>query len=75
MYNQQICIERITTLTKAKKLSINQMLKDANLPSTVVDNIKRGRVPSIDKLYSLADYFEVSIDFIVGRTDKPEVNR
>ncbi len=56
MYNQQICIERITTLTKAKKLSINQMLKDANLPSTVVDNIKRGRVPSIEVIFTCRLY-------------------
>lgn len=31
--------------------------------------------PSASVLIALADYFNVSIDYLVGRTDKPEVNR
>lgn len=33
------------------------------------------REPSIEKLIALADYFGVSIDYLVGRTDNPEINR
>lgn len=28
-----------------------------------------------DKLIALADYFGVSIDYLVGRTDNPKINR
>ncbi len=28
-----------------------------------------------DKLIALADYFGVSIDYLVGRTDNPEINK
>ena len=31
--------------------------------------------PDIDGLIALADFFEVSIDYLVGRTDKREINR
>ena len=31
--------------------------------------------PDIDGLITLADFFEVSIDYLVGRTDKREINR
>lgn len=31
--------------------------------------------PNIDGLIALADYFDVSIDYLVGRTDNPEINR
>jgi len=31
--------------------------------------------PGFDSLIALADFFGVSIDYLVGRTDKPEVNR
>ena len=30
---------------------------------------------SSDLLVALADYFGVSIDYLVGRTDNPEVNK
>jgi len=31
--------------------------------------------PTIDNLIILADYFDVSIDYLVGRTDNPTVTR
>ena len=33
------------------------------------------RKPGFDYLVALADFFGVSIDYLVGRTDKPGVNR
>lgn len=33
------------------------------------------REPAFNKLLALADFFDVSIDYLVGRTDRPEVNR
>lgn len=31
--------------------------------------------PSVESLEKLADYFEVSIDYLRGRTDNPTINR
>lgn len=33
------------------------------------------RSPNADILIKLADYFDVSLDYLVGRTDNPEVNK
>ena len=33
------------------------------------------RNPPLPTLIALADYFGVSIDYLVGRTDNPEVNK
>ena len=33
------------------------------------------REPSREELVAIADYFDVSVDFLLGRTDNPKVNR
>ncbi len=36
---------------------------------------KGKRSPSVELLISLADFFAVSLDYLAGRTDNPEINR
>lgn len=51
--------------------------------ATAINTTERGyqgyelneKKPGFDMLIALADYFEVSIDYLVGRTDNPEVNK
>nr|DAZ25482.1 MAG TPA: Repressor protein CI [Caudoviricetes sp.] len=74
MYDLNILLERISKLCEENSLSINQMLKLASLAPSVVDNIKRGRIPSIDKIQTIATFFDCSIDYIVGRTERPALN-
>jgi len=33
------------------------------------------RMPSCHTLIKLADYFEVSTDYLLGRSNKPEINK
>jgi transcriptional regulator with XRE-family HTH domain len=33
------------------------------------------KLPTIQNLTKIADYLDVSVDYLLGRTDKPEVNR
>ena len=37
--------------------------------------LKELRINKGDTQKVIADYFNVSIDFLVGRTDKPEINK
>ena len=71
MYDLTVLLERISEFCDKKQISINQMLKQAELATSVIDNIKRGRVPSLDKVHTIADFFECSIDYLVGRTNDP----
>ena len=74
MYDLNILLERISKLCEKNSLSIDHVLKLASLAPSVVDNIKRGRIPSIDKIQAIATFFDCSIDYIVGRTEEPKLN-
>ena len=61
-------------IAKQKKLSKNKLLQNVQLNKSVFDNMKKGQIPSIDKIHIIADYLDCSIDYLVGRTDVPEIN-
>ncbi len=73
MYNLQLTTNRILKLTQSKKLSVNQMLKNAGLAPSILANMKRGRLPSIDKIHVLADYLDCCIDYLIWRTHEPDM--
>ena len=55
------------------KLSKNKLLSNASLNKSVFDNMKKGTIPSVDKIHRIADYLDVSVDFILGRTETTKV--
>ena len=76
MYSAQVCLERIRIMQKKTGFRyVSTMLRDADIPVSTIDNIKQGKRPSIDRIMELADYFDCSIDYLVGRTDNPDMNR
>ncbi len=66
----------IKTLCKFKGITISTLLSDCNLTkSFIYDLEKRATSPSCDKISRIADYFNCSVDYLLGRTDNPEVNK
>ena len=51
------------------------MLSDCRLSVNPFSMQTGGYYPRIDDIFKIADYLDVSIDYLLGRTDKPEVNR
>lgn len=74
MYNLQIIEERIMILAQKRGLSKNKLLLNAKLGKSVFDNMKKGQIPSVEKIHILADYLDCSVDYLLGRTDNPKVN-
>lgn len=61
---------RLKELIKEKNLTYSFVAKQTRIPVTTLSNyLNRGSVPSIIQLRSLADFFECSIDYLVGRED------
>ena len=58
-----------------KGVTQSDALEKSGAGTKFVQNIKQGSAPSIEKCQALAVYFGVSLDYLVGNTDIPEVNR
>lgn len=69
-----ITFDRVKTLADNKKMSIAELEERLGFSRNSLYAWKRSK-PSIDKLNLVADYFGVTTDYLLGRTDTPELNR
>jgi len=66
----------LVVLLQKNNISAYKLSADTGISEGLIsDWKKKGKVPASGNLIKIADYFDVSIDYLVGRTDKPEVNR
>ena len=64
--------ERIKGLRLSKKVTQKEIADAIGVSSVSVQRFEYGSVrPSLDTLIALADYFDVSLDYLVGRSDDP----
>ena len=75
MYNSQNIAARIKSQAALKQKSMKDMLSDCELGINTVSKIAKGTDILSLNLARIADYLDVSVDYLLGRTDKPEVNR
>lgn len=60
---------RIKELRESKSISMKEAARLLNLPYTTYVNYEKGlREPTSEVLIQIADFFNVSIDFLLGRT-------
>lgn len=63
---------RIRELRKARRITQLKMALDLDTSQNTISRYESGeREPGIAELIRIADYFRVSIDYLVGRTDDP----
>lgn len=74
MYVSSDIAIRIKSLAKAKGVSVKKLLEDVGLGYNTMSNLKTS-MPKADNLARIADYLDCSMDYLLGRTDVPEVNR
>ncbi|MBQ8056774.1 MAG: helix-turn-helix transcriptional regulator [Ruminococcus sp.] len=67
---------RIKELRKAKKMTQLKLAMELNTNQNTISRYENGeREPSIRDLIKIADYFNVSVDYLVGRTDNPNMQK
>lgn len=63
-------------LRKAHGLTQLALQMETGIEQALLSKFETGeRIPPTESLLVLADYYKVSIDYILKRTDNPEVNR
>lgn len=67
---------RLKELRKKKHLSQLKMAMDLHLNQNSISRYENmERQADYATLIKIADYFDVSIDYLLGRTDNPRTNR
>lgn len=64
--------EKVRELAKKQGLSLNQVEEKLGFSKNTLYSLKRQKVSS-DRLQQIADYFNVSTDYLLGRTDNPAI--
>ena len=64
--------EKVRELARKKGLSLNQVEEKLGYSKNTLYSLKRQKVSS-ERLQQIADYFNVSTDYLLGRTDNPAI--
>ena len=75
MYIAQTTKSRIKELCKNKNINAKQMLLDCSLGANAIQQINDIKGMASFSLARIADYLDCSVDYLLGRTDNPEVNK
>ena len=68
--------ERLRILRESRGYSQKGLAKRLGCSPSLISSYETGeRSPSLQNLGELADCFGVTADYLLGRTDNPEVNR
>ena len=72
MFSKEIFSERLKVLRAEKGIRQSELAALIGVRNTAVSMMESGsRSPSVEVLCALADYFNVSLDYLVGRSDDP----
>lgn len=73
MFNRSIFSVRIRALRQHHGLTLVQLGAQFGISKQSAQRWETGEnIPTGEKLVDIADYFDVSLDYLVGRTDDPK---
>lgn len=76
MNYKNIFSNNLLRLRKERKLSLQALGDILGISNQAVSLLEKGKnVPRFNVLIAIADYFDVSLDYLVGRTDNPNSHK
>ncbi|WP_458256161.1 helix-turn-helix domain-containing protein [Dysosmobacter welbionis] len=67
--------EKIRQLRKDRHLTQAEVAKEVDLSARGYQDLELGAKPGFDNLLHIADFYDVSVDWLMGRTDNPHAHR
>lgn len=67
----EVLIKNIEYACSVANITPNKLGIESGLGKDIVANLKKGSMLSADKLAEIANYLNVSVDYLLGRTDNP----
>ena len=67
--------EKIRQLRKDRHLTQAEVAKEVGLSARGYQDLELGAKPRSDALLHIADFYDVSVDWLMGRTDNPHAHR
>ncbi len=74
MYDSAVIAKRIKERAKNRHITLKDLLSACGLGANTISHMLHGRTLGSDSLAKIADYLDCSVDYLLGRTDNPDVN-
>ena len=75
LYNSPKIARNIKAYSKQKQISLKDILIACELGSNTFSHMLHGKAIAFDSLAKIADYLDCSVDYLLGRTDNPNINK
>lgn len=75
MYESAIVAENIKKVAKSTGIQLKDMLHELQLNKNTLSTMYKGSMLKADSLARIADYLDCSVDYLLGRTENPQINR
>ena len=72
MRNPQELREAILELLENRESNTHKMLKECGYNTSLVNDLKKGQMPSADKIAKIAKFLGVTSDFLLGIEPEPD---
>ena len=71
-YNIKLLCDRLTQLLEEHNLNQVEFAKILNTTAPTINKYCKGRVPGAEIVNEIANYFDVTVDYLYGRVDNPK---
>lgn len=74
VFNTENLMHNIVRLCEKENISVNYMLQKCGLDKSVMDDLIKGFDPQLGKMVVIADYFGVTVDYLINDKTVPDQN-